>query len=110
MSERKTLSATKASGMIRASARALALVMGIWWAGAGLAQNTNSGEIRGTVTDPSGAVVPDAKVTVLNVDTGVSIDYYTNAAGLYDTVSILPGRYRSEEHTSELQSRGHLVC
>ncbi len=94
MSERKTLSATKASGMIRASARALALVMGIWWAGAGLAQNTNSGEIRGTVTDPSGAVVPDAKVTVLNVDTGVSIDYYTNAAGLYDTVSILPGRYR----------------
>jgi Carboxypeptidase regulatory-like domain len=62
--------------------------------GVGFAQSTNSGEIRGTVTDPTGAAVPNAKVTVLNVDTGVSIDYSTNAAGLYDTVSILPGRYR----------------
>jgi hypothetical protein len=66
----------------------------LWLAGLGLAQNTNSGEIRGTVSDPSGASIPGAKVTVLNIDTGVSLDYYTNAAGLYDTVSILPGRYR----------------
>ena len=63
-------------------------------AGISLAQNTNSGEIRGTVTDPTGAAIPGAKVTVFNVETGVSLDYYTNAAGLYDTVSILPGRYR----------------
>lgn len=63
-------------------------------AGLGLAQNTNSGDIRGTVTDPTGALVPDATVTVLNVDTGVMREYHTNAAGLYDTVSIIPGRYR----------------
>jgi len=62
-------------------------------AGLGLAQSTNSGDIRGTVTDPTGARVPNAKVTVLNVDTGVSRDYYTNIDGLYDTVSILAGRY-----------------
>lgn len=60
----------------------------------GLAQSTNSGDIRGTVTDPTGAVVPEAKVTVLNLDTGVSREFTTNAAGLYDTVSILPGTYR----------------
>ena len=66
----------------------------LWLADLGLAQNTNSGEIRGTVSDPSGASIPGAKVTALNIDTGVSLDYYTNAAGLYDTVSILPGRYR----------------
>jgi hypothetical protein len=37
------------------------------------AQNTNSGDISGIVTDLSGGVLPDATVTVLNVDTGVSI-------------------------------------
>lgn len=57
------------------------------------AQNTNSGEIRGTVTDPTGAVIPGAKVTVLNVDTGVSLEYATNGDGVYTTVSILPGNY-----------------
>ena len=39
-------------------------------AGFAIAQNTNSGEIRGTVTDPTGAVLPGAAVTILNVDTG----------------------------------------
>jgi hypothetical protein len=63
-------------------------------AGVGFAQGTNSGDIRGTVTDPSGAVVPGAKVTILNADTGVTKGYVTNSAGLYDTVSILPGHYR----------------
>lgn len=39
-------------------------------------------------------MVPGAKVTVLNVDTGVTKDYFTNNDGLYDTVSIIPGNYR----------------
>src|SRR5712672_1472220 len=58
-------------------------------AGLGLAQNTNSGDIRGTVTDPTGAVIPGASVTLLNTDTGVSKSLTTNQAGLYDAVSIL---------------------
>ena len=37
-----------------------------------LAQNANTGEIRGTVQDSTGAVVSGAKVTIINVDTGVS--------------------------------------
>jgi hypothetical protein len=57
------------------------------------AQNTNAGEIRGTVTDPSGAVVPGVVVTVSNNDTGVPKQLLTNAAGIYDAVSILPGNY-----------------
>lgn len=60
----------------------------------GLAQNTNSGDIRGTATDPSGAVVPGVKVTVFNIDTGVVKELMTNDAGLYDTASIIPGKYR----------------
>jgi Carboxypeptidase regulatory-like domain len=61
---------------------------------AAFGQNTNSGEIRGTVTDPTGAVVPGVDVVVLNADTGVSKDLTTNDAGIYDAVSILPGRYQ----------------
>ena len=37
-----------------------------------LAQSTNSGDIRGSVTDPSGALIPGVTVVVTNVDTGVS--------------------------------------
>jgi hypothetical protein len=63
-------------------------------AGFGFAQNTNSGEIRGTVTDQSGATAPGVSVTILNVDTGVSKELTTNNAGIYDAVSILPGHYQ----------------
>ncbi len=78
-----------------ASARMLLVSLAILcMAGLATAQSTNSGDIRGTVTDASGAVIPGVKVTVLEVDTGVSNEYVTNGAGLYDTVSILPGRYR----------------
>ncbi len=58
-----------------------------------LAQSTNAGDIRGTVTDHSGALIPGVTVTVTNVDTGVSTVLTTNDAGLYDTNSIVTGNY-----------------
>lgn len=57
------------------------------------AQNTNSGEMRGSVTDATGASIPGVSVTVLNKDTGVAKSLVTNDAGIYDAVSILPGTY-----------------
>jgi hypothetical protein len=73
--------------------------------GMSLAQSTNSGDIRGIVTDASGALIPAVKVTVLNVDTGVSKEYVTNNDGLYDTSSIVTGNYKvtfSKEGFEEL--------
>ena len=61
--------------------------------GVGLGQNTNSGDIRGTVTDASGAAITGATVAVANNDTGVVTKVVTNNEGLYDTNSILPGNY-----------------
>src|SRR5271169_3546814 len=61
--------------------------------GIGFAQNTNSGDLRGTVTDTTGAVIPGALVQVKDVDKGVVKTYITNAAGLYDTGSITPDHY-----------------
>jgi outer membrane receptor protein involved in Fe transport len=57
------------------------------------AQNTNTGEIKGSVTDPSGAVIANAKVTVTDVLTGVVTVVETNKSGIYDVPSLLPGEY-----------------
>src|ERR1035438_9952228 len=59
-----------------------------------LGQATGSGDIRGSVTDPSGALIPGVTVTVTNVDTGVAKTYATNQDGLYDTSSIVNGSYK----------------
>jgi len=61
---------------------------------AALAQSTNSGDVSGIVTDTTGAAVPGTTVTVLNIDTGISKDYTTNGAGVYDTSSIVAGNYK----------------
>ena len=57
------------------------------------AQATNSGDIRGTVTDESGAVIPGVVVTVDDVSKDVTRTFKTDSAGLYDTGSIVPDQY-----------------
>ena len=47
-------------------------------------QGTNLGTIRGTVTDPNGAVVPGATVQVTDVETNLSRDFTTNSEGGYE--------------------------
>lgn len=49
--------------------------------------------ITGTVTDPSGAVIPGARVVATNTSTGVSSSGVTNAAGLYVISYLNPGPY-----------------
>ncbi|HEY9136933.1 MAG TPA: TonB-dependent receptor, partial [Terriglobus sp.] len=50
--------------------------------------------LKGRITDPSGAVVADARVTATNLDTNVAITRTTNRAGEYDLPALSPGRYR----------------
>jgi hypothetical protein len=57
------------------------------------AQSRQSGEIRGTVTDPSQSPVLDAKITVTGDATGVSQVVMTNATGGYYAPYIVPGEY-----------------
>ncbi|MCU1220204.1 MAG: TonB-dependent receptor plug [Candidatus Angelobacter sp.] len=49
--------------------------------------------LSGTVTDTSGAVVSNAKISVKNVDTGVTRDATSNNDGFFTAPNLLPGRY-----------------
>jgi len=62
-------------------------------AAAGIAQ-AGGGGIHGLVTDPTGAIVPGAKVTALNQATGTSQSTLSTGAGLYSFVSVTPGTYK----------------
>jgi Carboxypeptidase regulatory-like domain len=70
------------------------VILFVGFAGIAFGQSTNSGDIRGVVTDSTGAAVPGATVTVENVNTGVSRAYTTNNDGIYDTSSIIAGTYK----------------
>ena len=62
---------------------------------AGWSQDTR-GTIVGRVTDPSGAVVPGAQVTVTNAAMGTKTALSTNADGIYLAPLLQPGVYDIE--------------
>lgn len=52
------------------------------------------GSISGMVSDPSGAIVPGAQITLLNQATGYTQHTVTSTAGLYNFISLNPGVYQ----------------
>src|SRR5437868_10502607 len=54
--------------------------------------------LNGTITDPSGALIPGAMVSLKNVATNVERTTTTNSAGHYVLVNINPGRYALTVH------------
>lgn len=72
------------------------LVLGLAGAKRLEAQVYATGTILGRVVDPSGASIPAANVTVMNVATGVKHSMKTNADGLYTFSSLIVGSYSVE--------------
>src|SRR5207244_4123114 len=52
-----------------------------------------SATVVGTVTDASGAAVPDSKITINEVNTGISRTGQTNDSGNYTFSNLRPGTY-----------------
>jgi hypothetical protein len=51
--------------------------------------------LSGVVTDPAGAVVPGAQLTIQNTATGISAVATTNSSGLYSATNLTPARIAS---------------
>jgi hypothetical protein len=61
-----------------------------------LPAQTTYGSIVGTVTDPSGGIIPGAKTSLTNLGTAENRTGVTAANGTYRFVNLVPGRYRLE--------------
>lgn len=57
------------------------------------AQTSGNASLRGTVTDPTGAVVPQARITLREDATQADRTATTNSDGTYSFVALLPGSY-----------------
>jgi len=60
---------------------------------AAFSQAPTAGSLAGTITDPSGAVIPGAKVTITRPDTGFSQTVTSNSAGAYTFPALQTGQY-----------------
>src|SRR5579872_603343 len=68
------------------------LIFGILGSAQAYAQVAGA-SITGTVKDSSGAIIPNAQVSITDVATGVVRNVSTDAAGLYSAPNLLPGTY-----------------
>jgi hypothetical protein len=80
------------SGMARLSALLLCLSV-VLFAPTTRAQTTGSGSIQGTVTDPSGALIPNASVKLVESSTEVTLTTKTSSGGDYAFPNINVGTY-----------------
>jgi hypothetical protein len=64
---------------------------------------TSFGTILGSVSDPTQAAVPEAKVTITNAQTGVGREMVTSASGDYRFDSLLPGVYNIKAESQGFQ-------
>src|SRR5580692_6137481 len=71
-----------------------ALAVCVVGSGVPAAAQTTTGAVRGTITDPSGAIVAGAKVTATNVATGVQTAATANQAGEYSLRFLQIGQYK----------------
>src|ERR1700733_5624497 len=76
---------------MKAICNVLALVM---LACLSLSAQQITGNIRGIVTDPTGAVLPGATVTAQQVETGLSRGAATDRSGNYTILELPVGHYR----------------
>ena len=68
-------------------------------------QTMVTGAISGAVADATGAVVPGATVTIVNIGTNATVSLTTNAEGRYTASQLTPGTYKISATAAGLQSQ-----
>ena len=63
---------------------------------ASMATAQSTSQLNGSVSDPSGATVPDATITLTDAATGLQRSTTSNRSGLYQFLDVPPGDYRLE--------------
>ena len=81
------------------------LILGLSAAAMSTAQ-VNRATLTGIVTDPSGAVVPSAKIVAVHVETGTSSSTTTTSAGAYTLPALQIGTYKVEYRGIGIQAIG----
>ena len=61
------------------------------------------GSVRGTVQDPTTAVIPNVSVVLTNTATGVELKTVSNEVGIYVFPSVLPGPYKLEAQSAGMK-------
>src|ERR1700674_3104672 len=56
-------------------------------------QSTYTSQLSGFVSDPTGAVIPGAKVTLTDEGTNIPANSVTNGSGIYQFTGVRPGAY-----------------
>ena len=77
----------------------------ILFSGNPVSAQTTTGSIYGTVSDPSGAVIPNAVVTVRNVQTGITHTAQSNGSGNYVFPALDPGDYTVSTQVKGFQAQ-----
>ena len=67
----------------------------VFSAAAGFAQEGINATLSGSISDPSGALIPGVQVTARNIATGVTSTTITNESGTYRFPSLQPGTYEA---------------
>ena len=68
-----------------------------------LAQDVNA-SLSGTVTDPSGAAIPGAKLTLTNEATGIQATFESDTNGEYNFRNLTPGKYELSVTAANFES------
>jgi hypothetical protein len=89
--------------LFRSGALCALLLLGLSWAPR-LAAQGNTGTIAGTVSDPSGAAVPDATVEVRNVGTGLKQSVMSDAQGRFRVPELNLGNYEVQASKTGFES------
>ncbi len=82
----------------------LLAMLQVWQMTPAVAQSLTSGDIAGTITDPSGAVVPNASVTLKSNESGATQTRSTNQQGAYRFSLLSPGTYTISVSASGFQA------